>query len=140
MKYLNVDIKTVHVFEQGLVHLLNFDGWNLTWTGENMSHCDAVGITPKGHTCALEMKFRKSYYETKMLEVYKYDRLMEMDQEVKLYFVNDPNGNYMFWLNDIKMPKAQDMWCPSTTSWGGKKMKKPCYLLNESQASLITQY
>lgn len=135
-----MDIKTVHQLEQAVIALLLIDGWELNWTGESSSHCDAVGLTPKGKTCAMEMKFRKTYYETKMLEQYKYDRLMEMDQEVKLYFVNDPQGNYMFWLNDLEMPKAQDMWCPDTTLWTKKKKLKPCYMLNESKAAIINKY
>lgn len=135
-----MDIQTVHKLEQAVVSLLSIDGWELTWTGEGMSHCDAIGTTPKGHTCAMEMKFRKKYYETKMLEQYKYDRLMKMEQDVKLYFVNDPRGNYLFWLNDIEMPKPQDMWCPNTTMWNGKKILKPCYLLQEDKASIINKY
>lgn len=135
-----MDIKTVHQLEQAVIALLQIDGWQLNWTGENSAHCDAIGLTPKGNTCAMEMKFRKKYYETKMLEQYKYDRLMEMDQEVKLYFVNDPHGNYLFWLNDIKIPKAQDMWCPDTTLWTKKKVLKPCYMLNENSAAIINKY
>ena len=101
-------IEDLHNWEQAVIILLNFDGWDLTWTGENMNHCDAVGTTPKGYTCALEIKFRKTWYETKMLEQYKYDRLMDMDQSVKLYFVSDPKGNYMFWLNDLRLSKPQE--------------------------------
>ena len=122
-----MDIKLVHKFEQTVVGLLNaLDGWELNWTGEDYSHCDAVGLTPKGRTCAIEMKFRKKYYDTKMLEQYKYDKLMEMEQEVKL-----------FWLNDIVMPTPQDMWCPDTTLWTSRKTKKPCYLLKEEQAAIV---
>lgn len=135
-----MDISKVHQLEQAVINVLNLDDWNLTWTGSNYSHCDAIGITPKGKTCAIEMKFRKKYYETKILEQYKYDKLMEMDQEVKLYFVNDPKGNYMFWLNDITMPKPQDMWCPDTTLWTKKKVMKPCYLLREEDATLKNLY
>lgn len=135
-----MDINKIHRLEQAVIQVLKIDGWDLTWTGSDMSHCDAIGYTPKGHTCAMEMKFRKKYYDTKMLEQYKYDRLMEMDQEVKLYFVNDPKGNYLYWLNDIKMPKPQDMWCPNTTIWNGKKKMKPCYLLTEDKASIINRY
>lgn len=135
-----MDIADIHKWEKAYVSLLNFDGWNLTWTGEGVDHCDAIGITPKGYTCAIEMKFRRKYYETKLLEKFKYDKLFEMDQEVKLYFVNDPKGNYLFWLNDIDMPKPQDMYCPDTTLWTKKKTLKPCYLLREELACQITNY
>jgi len=135
-----LNIEDLHNWEKAVIILLNHDGWNLTWTGENMNHCDAVGTTPKGYTCALEIKFRNTWYETKMLEKYKYDRLIEMDQKVKLYFVNDTKGNYMYWLDDLKLSKPQDMWCPSTTVWNSKKVKKPCYLLSEDQAAWTTTY
>lgn len=136
-----MDIDSVHDLEKSVIRFFNvMDEWDLTWTGFDNSHCDAVGITPKGKTCAMEMKFRNTWYQTKMLEKYKYDRLMEMDQEVKLYFVNDPYGNYLFWLNDIDLPKPQDMYCPNTTLWDGKKILKPCYLLDEDKATLITKY
>jgi hypothetical protein len=134
-----MDINDVHKLEKATVQLLNFDGWNLTWTGSNYAHCDAEGFTPKGKSCCIEMKFRKTYYETKMLEKYKYDKLMELKQEVKLYFINDPKGNYLFWLNDIDIPPAQDMWCPDTTLWTKKKTLKPCILLHENTASVINK-
>ena len=56
---------------------------------------------------------------------------------VKLYFVNDPKGNFMFWLNNIDLPKPVKMFCPDTTMWSNKKLKKPVYLLKENQASII---
>ena len=137
---MSKDIEKIHKFEEAVVTILNFDGWELTWTGEGYDHCDAVGKTPKGMTCAMEMKFRNKYYETKMLEKYKYDRLMAMEVEVRLYFVGDPKGNYLFWLDSIEVPKAETMWCPSTTLWNGNKKEKLVYLLEEEQASLTNIY
>jgi hypothetical protein len=93
----------IHKFEKALVTALNLDGWRLVHTGETMLPYDAQGITPKGLKCVIEMKFRDKYYETKILEVGKYNNLMKMDSDIqKFYFVNDPKGNYMFWLNDFK--------------------------------------
>jgi len=43
----------------------------------------------------------------------------------------------LFWLNDIEMPEPVDIWCPDTTLWNSKKVKKPCYLINENFASII---
>jgi len=43
----------------------------------------------------------------------------------------------MFWLNSLKDLKEQDMYCPDTTLWTKKKVLKPCYLIDESQASII---
>ena len=73
-----------------------------------------------------------------MLEVYKHQKLMELPKEVvKLYFVNDPKANYMFWLNNISMPPAVDKYCPDTTMWTKKRVVKPVYLLEENLASII---
>jgi hypothetical protein len=131
-------ITDIQKWEQAVVALLNLDNWQLEWTGKDYEHYDAKGKTPKGFDCVIEMKFRDTYYETKMLEVYKHQKLMELPREVvKLYFVNDPKGNYMFWLNNISMPPAVDKYCPDTTMWTKKRVVKPVYLLEENLASII---
>jgi hypothetical protein len=131
-------ITEIQKWEQAVVALLNLDNWQLEWTGKDYEHYDAKGKTPKGFDCVIEMKFRDTYYETKMLEVYKHQKLMELPREVvKLYFVNDPKGNYMFWLNNISMPPAVDKYCPDTTMWTKKRVVKPVYLLEENLASII---
>ena len=99
-------IKDVHKWELAVIHLLNLDGWNLEHTGEGFEHYDAIGTSPKGTEVVIEMKFRNKYYKEKLLEVYKYDKLIETGK-IALYFVNDPKGNYMFWLNDLKDLKKQ---------------------------------
>jgi len=82
------------------------------------------------------MKFRNKYYETKIIEKAKFDKLIATGK-VALYFVNDPKGNYMFWLNNLKDLETKNMYCPNTTLWGSKKVSKPCYLLKESDAAII---
>ena len=126
-------IKKINRWENAIVLFLNLDGWDLEWTGGGNSHYDAKGKTPKGFDCVIEMKFRSKYYETKMLEKYKYDALMNLDEKIcKLYFVSDPKGNYMYWLNSIKMPIPVKKYCPDTTIWTKKKILKDVYLLEES--------
>ena len=89
-------ISKINKWEQAVVLLLNIDGWDLKWTGEGFAHYDAAGKTPKGFDCVIEMKFRNKYYEDKMLEKYKYDALMSLDESIiKLYFINDPKGNFI---------------------------------------------
>ena len=84
------------------------------------------------------MKFRNKYYETKMLEKDKYDALMEIEAEViKIYFVADTKGNYLYWLNNLKMPKTVKKYCPDTTMWTKKRLLKEVYLLTENMASII---
>ena len=51
-------IDKVHDLEKAVIKILNFDGWQLVWTGEGSSHFDAEGLTPKGEKCIVEMKFR----------------------------------------------------------------------------------
>ena len=129
-------IKKIHKWEKAVITLLNNDGWELTHTGENYESWDASGRTNKGHECVIEMKFRKTYYETKMLEKYKYDKLIDTGK-VALYFVNDPKGNYLFWLNELTDLEIKEMYCPDTTLWTKKRLKKPCYLLKEEDARII---
>ena len=131
-------IETIKKFEKVLVAFLNMDGWDLEWTGDGFKHYDSCGFTPKGNPCVIEMKFRNKYYEEKMLEKYKYDALMKMDKDVvKLYFVSDPKGNYLYWLNALELPEPVDMYCPDTTLWTKKRLLKPVYLLKENQATRI---
>ena len=130
-------IKEIHRWEQAIIHVLNLTGWDLEWCGGKFEHYDAIGATPKGKECVMEMKFRQKYYNLKMLEKYKYDKLMDMPFDlVKLYFVNDPKANYLFWLNNIAMPKIETLKCPTTTLWNSQKIDKEVYLLSESDSSI----
>ena len=135
-----MQIQDVHRLEQSVVTFFNFDGWDLKWCGGGYDHYDAIGKTPKGQKCIIEMKFRNKYYETKILEKYKYDQMMTLpDDVVKLYFVNDPKANYLFWLNKLKTPEVKEIECPSTTLWDQKKKNKELYLLTESQAIIVNK-
>jgi hypothetical protein len=57
------------------------------------------------------------------------------DDYVKLYFVADPEGTYIFWLDGIKEFKSIKKYCPKTTYWNDKKQEKDVYLLPEELAS-----
>lgn len=131
-------LKKINDLEKAVIFLLNLDGWQLEWTGSGSTIYDAKGKTPKGKDCVIEMKFRNKYYEEKMLEKDKYDALMALDQDViKLYFINDPKGNFMYWLNQLDMPQSIKKYCPDTTIWTKKRINKDVYLLKENQASRI---
>ena len=133
-----MELDKIHKLEQAVIAILNFDGWDLKWTGKSFEHYDAMGKTPRGYDCVIEMKFREKYYEEKLLEKYKYDELMKLPEEtVKLYFINDPKGNFMYWLNKLDMPNPTLLNCPETSLWNKKKVKKEVYLLKENQASII---
>tara|TARA_Y100000361_G_C11067492_1_gene293802 strand:+ start:51 stop:464 length:414 start_codon:yes stop_codon:yes gene_type:complete len=129
------EINNIQKWEKAVVAIFNILGWDLVWSKNQFEHYDARGLTPKGFECVMEMKFRNDYYEKKLLEKYKYDKLMEMDDDiVKLYFVNDPKGNYLFWLNKLQLKQTTKLWCPETTLWKSKKVMKTCYLINERDA------
>jgi hypothetical protein len=133
-------IQKIHKLEQAVIWFLNFEGWELTHTGSEFEHYDAKGITPKGRKCVIEMKFRKTYYETKMLEVKKYEALMSLPEDiVKIYFVSDPKGTYMFWLDGIEKLKSVKKYCPRTTLWNDQKKSKEVYLLDENLASYVNK-
>lgn len=138
MTFTLMGLSKIHLYEQAVVKILNLDNWDLKWAGNGFEHYDAIGKTPKNHDCVIEMKFRNKYYKEKMLEVYKYEQLISMDSEiVKLYFVSDPKGNYLYWLNYLEMPEPVEMYCPDTTMWTKKRLLKPVYLLTEEQASIV---
>lgn len=133
-----MNIAKVHKLEQAVVWFLNLDGWDLKHTGKDYEIYDASGTTPKGNKCVIEMKFRKTYYPTKMLEVDKYRRLMELpDDVVKIYFVSDPEGTYFFWLDGLAKLEKVEKYCPKTTMWNNGRQKKEVYLLEESLASYV---
>jgi hypothetical protein len=135
---LRMGISKIKKLEQAVVTVLNFDGWDLKIPEDNFSRYDAYGTTPKGKKCVIEMKFRNKHYEDKMLEKDKYDALMALDDDiVKIYFVADTKGNFMYWLNTLKMPETVKKYCPDTTMWTKKRLLKDVYLLQEKYASVI---
>ena len=71
-----------------------------------------------------------------MIEKYKFDKLIA-EGCVALYFVNDPKGNYLYWLNKLDVGEPKTMYLPDTTMWDTKKIKKQVYLLTEQQAAIF---
>ena len=131
-------LNKVHQLEKAMVLLLNFEGWDLKWTGGGSERWDAKGKTQKGYNCVIEMKFRKKHYETKMLEKDKYDAIMSLDKNIiKIYLVNDKKGNFLFYLNNLNMPDTVKKYCPDTTMWTKKRLLKDVYLLEEKDALRI---
>jgi len=128
-------------WEQGIIHLLNIDGWQLEWTGGDYEHYDAKGKTPKGYNCILEIKIRNEYYPTKLLERFKYEHLMSQNNCLKFYYVFDTKGNYLYFLDQLKLPEENNVQAGATTySQGNKnKVNKSVYMLTESQAVIINK-
>ena len=129
-----------HKWEQGIIHLMNLDGWNLEWTGGTMEHYDANGKTPKGFDCVIEFKLRHAYYQTKILEKFKYDKLMA-EKCMKFYYVFDCKGNYLYHLDTLKLPDLNIVHCKTTEKFDRTDLiNKSVYFLSESQASIINKY
>jgi len=134
-------IDKTHLWEQGIVQLLNLDGWELEWCGGSYEHYDAIGKTPKGFDCIIEFKLRSAYYLTKVLEVYKFEKLMSEPKQHKFYYVFDSKGNYLYHLNTLKLPEIETLIASSTTYFENtNKINKPVYMLSESQASILVKY
>jgi hypothetical protein len=129
-----------HKWEKGIVLLLTLDGWDLEWTGGEFEHYDARGKTPKGFDCVIEFKLRNAYYPTKIIEKYKYDKLMQMDC-LKFYYVFDSRGNYLYFLDTLKLPELETMDLQKTTYFKNTNtISKNVYMLSESQAAIINKY
>lgn len=130
-----------HKWEQGIVHILNLDGWDLTWCGDGMEHFDAKGKTPKGYDCVIEFKLRHQYHPTKILEKFKYDKLMLLTNCLKFYYVFDSRGNYLYYLDTLVLPEQTVITAKHTEKFGKYDLiEKPVYMLSESQASIINKY
>lgn len=126
-------------WEKEVIIKFNNDGWQLEWTGGSFEHYDGKGITPKGFQCIIELKQRHDYYYQKLLEIYKYDKLMEYDV-LKFYYVEDIQGNYLFLLDKMILPIASELICSKTTEFANNdKVKKGVYLLNESKAIIVNK-
>ena len=127
-------------WEKQVIDNFNSQGWQLEWTGGSYEHYDSKGLTPKGFDCIIELKQRHDYYYSKLLEIYKYDKLMEFDG-LKFYYVEDIQGDYLFLLNDLILPKPSELFCSKTTEFeNNDKVNKGVYLLNESKAILVNKF
>lgn len=119
---------------------MNLNGWDLHWCGGEFSHYDAFGKTPKGFDCVVEFKLRHAYYPTKILEKFKYDKLMA-ENCMKFYYVFDVKGNYLYHLDKLDLPVPTLVTCKTTEKFANREqMDKSVYMLSESQASIINKY
>lgn len=126
-------------YEKTVALMMNgFLNFQLNWVGDENTFYDLRGLSPNGNKCVVEIKVRQKYYKDKMLEKYKYDKLMTLpDDVVKLYYVFDKKGSYLFWLNQMELPPVKSIRCPSTTMWSKDRKDKEVYLLPERLASLV---
>ncbi len=126
-------------YEKTIALMMNgFLNFQLNWVGDENTFYDLRGLSPNGNKCVVEIKVRQKYYKDKMLEKYKYDKLMTLpDDVVKLYYVIDKKGSYLYWLNQMELPPVKSIRCPSTTMWSKDRKDKEVYLLPERLASLV---
>jgi len=135
MSSTNDRVSAIFKLEQQVVELLNLQGWKLKHTGDSYLPYDALGYTPKGQKCIVEMKFRDTYYETKILEVFKFNKLRQFSDDIlKFYYVSDPKGSYWYLINNLDNLQVDTLYCPKSTMWDNEKQNKSVFLLKESQA------
>ena len=124
------------IWEQKILTAMNSIGWNLTLSENEYEHYDAYGKTPKGFDCVIELKRRHKYYADKVMEVYKYEKLMEMEC-LKFYYVFDTRGNYLFFLDKLILPCSLLIQSAETIIFDKKNIiDKRVYFLSESKAIL----
>jgi len=124
------------IWEQKILTAMNSIGWNLTLSENEYEHYDAYGKTPKGFDCVIELKRRHKYYADKVMEVYKYEKLMEMEC-LKFYYVFDTRGNYLFLLDKLELPCSLLIQSAETIVFDKKNIiDKRVYFLSESKAIL----
>jgi hypothetical protein len=130
-----------HKWELTIIEILNSDGWELYPSWTKTEHYDAIGKTPKGFNCVMELKLRHKYYPTKVLEVYKYEKLMEIKDFLKFYYVFDIKGNYLYLLDTLVLPEKTIINCKTTEKFGNEELiDKSVYMISENQASVINKY
>ena len=74
----------------------------------------------KKHKCVIELKCRRTHYDTLFIEKMKYDKLISMGCQVR-YINSTPKGVYSFNLNTLK------------TKWVDRTMKKQTDFNNNSK-------
>ena len=127
-------IDKIHELEKQLVFLLNLDEWQLEWTGEDYSQYDAMGLDLNGQKCIIEFKFRNEAYIDKMLEVYKYQALLDVDVPKRYYAVIDFKGCWVFDLDSIEYT-SQTINSPRQSIFrDNNKVEKEVMMLEKSSA------
>jgi hypothetical protein len=59
---------------------------------------------------------------------------------LKFYYVFDSKGNYLYFLDQLKLPEETNLQAGSTTYFDNKnKVNKSVYMLTESQAVIINK-
>ena len=87
-----MSIEITRNLEKAVVAILNFDDWQLEWTGDTNSLYDAEGLTPekngKRTRCVIEMKFRNKYYEKKLIEKIRNQNPTDISNDILPKLIN----------------------------------------------------
>ena len=105
---------------------------------DEFGHYDATATTVNGKKYLIEFKYRNKWYEYKLLECYKYQKLKEIAKNNYdiLYIVQDEQGTHIFNLNKIDMYQCHISYllCNSCTMNGtSKKEMKACFNINQNK-------
>jgi len=90
------------------------------------------------YKCRIELKCRRTHYDTLVIERKKYDALMSKSIKHKdrpLYINSTPKGVYVFVLNEMEEPKWSIRNMPETTYFSSRHyIKKEVAMLKVSDA------
>jgi hypothetical protein len=87
---------------------------------------DAFDCTTHEHKMFIELKSRKTFYPSLLIEKIKFDFLIEQARllQYEPYYINyTPEGVYSFHLNNIGEIDWAEKWLPSTTEFANKNNK-----------------
>lgn len=124
--------------EEDLYRFLKYIRYqDLELSKEDTSRYDCISHE---NTIIIELKCRKTHYDTLRLEKLKYDAMIEIADEmlyIPLYINETPKGIYSFNLYEIE-PKWTYQYNPKTTSFSNKQMiKKLVYDIPITDAEII---
>ena len=93
-----------------------------------------MGLDLNGQKCIIEFKFRNEAYIDKMLEVYKYQALLDVDVPKRYYAVIDFKGCWVFDLDSIEYT-SQTINSPRQSIFrDNNKVEKEVMMLEKSSA------
>ena len=125
--------------KQTILDINRIFGLKLTRVKNRFSDYDA-----EDDNYLVEIKNRRKYYKTKMIEEYKLNKNLKKAKSLNkefIYVVTDDYGMYIYNMSKLDLPELQEFDCPRNTDFGGKESRKikKIYNLKESDAVKIVR-
>lgn len=128
---------------------LMFDSWikqlstvkESTETKDQFCRVDFIVKNNNNNTFVFEVKVRNTYYPTWLLEVSKYNGILQELQDNKaksgFYCVFCENKLYLYNILKCDISNRIKQYCPEHTVIGSRKVLKDCIMLNQSDCSIF---